>query len=310
MTTMDSRHSRRELLLLWAAGRLTGAALDTVGLSFGTYGMKAMPTGEAIRQLRAIGYDGIELCLRPGWPADPEKLSPAEKNDIRGVLESTGLSLAAVQDELLLLGTAASRAYNRERLQLAADLAHHLSPNGPAVLDTVLGLKTSDWDTGKDRMRDEIGEWARLARSLSLQVGIKPHVGHAMDTPEKALWMMRQIHDRHVGLVFDYGHMFLGGFSLESSLRQLIGHTVLICVKDASGTAEKFRFLLPGDGATDYGTYFRLLRELRYSGFVNVEVSAMIHAVRGYDAIETARLCYGRLAPKFVEAGWPRAGLR
>jgi hypothetical protein len=42
---------------------------------------------------------------------------------------------------------------------------------------------------------------------------------------------------------------------------------------------------------------FRLSKELKYSGFVAVEVSGMIHRKPDYQPVPTAELCYSRLAP-------------
>jgi hypothetical protein len=39
------------------------------------------------------------------------------------------------------------------------------------------------------------------------------------------------------------------------------------------------------------------LKELKYRGFVAVEVSGMIHRKPDYQPVPTAELCYSRLAP-------------
>jgi sugar phosphate isomerase/epimerase len=106
--------------------------------------------------------------------------------------------------------------------------------------------------------------------------------------------------------VYDYSHFFLEGFPLASSLKQLLPFTAFISVKDSEGAPDKHRFLLPGDGKTDYLEYFHLLKQIHYSGAVIVEVSAMIHQQPGYQPIPTAKLCYERLAPLFDKAGLHR----
>ena len=52
-------------------------------------------------------------------------------------------------------------------------------------------------------------------------------------------------------------------------------------MKDSAGTRAKHRYLLPGDSETDYKLYFQELHRLNYRDFVNVEVSSMIHRLRG-----------------------------
>ena len=98
----------------------------------------------------------------------------------------------------------------------------------------------------------------------------------------------------------------LEGFGLEDSLKQLLPITPFLAVKDSKGTPEKHDYLLPGDGATNYPEYFRLLKKLGYGGDIAVEVSAMIHRKPGYEPIPTAKLCYERLAPAMEKAGIER----
>lgn len=111
---------------------------------------------------------------------------------------------------------------------------------------------------------------------------------------------------RRLRLVYDYSHFYVKGLSIEDSLRKLIPYTAYIAVKDAAGTAAKHDYLLPGDGKIDYPAYFRLLKTLRYTGFVGVEVSAMIFQKPNYQPIPTLQLCYQRLAPVFAQVGLDR----
>jgi len=120
---------------------------------------------------------------------------------------------------------------------------------------------------------------------------------------ERAIWLVKQVGSPRIRICYDYSHFYVEGFQLESSVRELFPYIAFIAVKDSAGTPEKHDYLLPGDGKTDYLSYFRLLKELRYSGYIGVEVSAMIHRKPGYEPVPTARTCYERLAPIFQKAG-------
>ena len=300
---------RRRQVLAWLAAPLPGlAAPDTaaIGFGIGTYGMKALSSTEALRTIAAIGYDGVELALMPGWPGDPAKLTAGGRKEVAKALADTGLALPALNESLPLTGTPQSRSHNLERLKLAAEMAHALSPAKPPCLDTILGLKTADWETSRTRIVDELQDWARIAETSDMTIGVKPHAAQALDTPAKSVWLMNQLHSPRLRLVYDYSHMFVGGFGLEPSLRELLPYTVFISLKDSRGTPDNHEFLLAGDGETDYVSYFRLLKKLGYAGFVSIEVSSMIQRKAGYDPVAAARLCYERLAPAFAQAGLKR----
>lgn len=300
-TVMNRRHFFGLFAVVPPA--VEAAAAHRVGFAIGTYGLKTLETVEALKVISQLGYDGVSLALMQGWKCDPATLTDSERRSIRIALTDLNLAVAAVNDQLPLIGSPEKRAWNLERIKLAAAFVHGIGGDRLVCLDTMLGLRTSDWDTAKARMADELHEWARVAETHDLTIGVKPHAGQALDTPEKAIWMLNQIGSSRVRLVYDYSHMRVGGFELEQSLRQLVPYTSFISVKDSTGGPADFEFLLPGRGDTDYARYFRLLRELDYRGFVSVEVSAMVQRKPGYDGISAARACYDKLAPYFCRAG-------
>lgn len=277
-----------------------------IGFGYGTYGMKTLPWDGALRTLAEIGYDGVEIALMPEWPTEPQLLSPTVRRQIRAMLGELGLALPAFLEVLPITGVAQKRAENLERLKRAIELGHDLSPNKQPVIETIIGRKTAEWDQVKASMVGELREWARVAEDGNTVVCFKPHVGQAVQSPERALWLIRETGSKNIRVVYDYSHMYLEGFALAESLRQLLPYTPFIHVKDASGTAAGHEFLLPGEGKTDYVEYFRLLRQERYRGFVAVEVSAMVRRKPGYDPIRAAKLCYQRLAVAFEKAGVDR----
>jgi sugar phosphate isomerase/epimerase len=277
----------------------TEPAGRTIGFNTGTYGMKALKPADALQAIAKIGYDGVELCLIPGWPTDPAILGAGDRREIRQVLDNTGLALPSLMDSLTILG---DRTHNLERLKLAIALAHELSPDKLPVIETVLGGKSADWDQSKERIAEELRRWAKLAEDGGITVCFKPHADQAVDMPESALWLLRQVNSPRIRIVYDYSHFQVQGLPLEATLRELLPYTAYIAVKDSTGDRAKHQYVLPGEGGTDYVAYFRLLNELGYHGFVGVEITSQIHSKPGYDPLATTRLCYDRLAPAFEKA--------
>ena len=288
------------------SGSAAKTSPPTIGLAFGTYGMKTLTIEEALPTIAAIGYDGVEPALMPGWPTDPAQMSAARRKTLRQLIADNGLAVPAMLEVLPLVGTAKSRATNLERLKLAVALGNELCPSRPPIVETILGGKKAEWERVKARMVDELKDWARVAEDGRTTVCFKPHAGDAVQCAERALWLIREVGSSRIRIVFDYSHFYVEGYPLESSLKQLIAYTPFIVVKDSEGSSEKHAFLLPGDGKTDYLAYFRLLKELGYAGAVAVEVSAMIHRKSGYEPVPTAKLCYARLAPLMDRAGLRR----
>lgn len=297
--------TRRSLLL--ASPMALGAAMPPAGFCFSTYGTKNLPVDAALRLIAGTGYDGVELALMPDWQCDPAKMSASDRERLRSLLRETRLAVAALNDILPI--TTESRARNLERLKLAADLAHYLAPDHPPILDTTVGGKTADWEKSKDLIADELNSWARLAEQQNVIFCFKPHAGQAIHNPSRALEMLRAIGSAKIKICYDYCHMFVASESLESSLRALAPHLAFITLKDARWTDTGYEFLLPGDGNTDYPLYFRLLKELGYTGWVGAEVTAMISRKPGYDPAYAARKSYTNIAPVWKASGFRRPTL-
>lgn len=123
-----------------------------------------------------------------------------------------------------------------------------------------------------------------------------------MNSPERLLWLLEQVKSPAVQVAYDYSHFELQGIGLEESLKALLPRTRFIHVKDAAGDARQFRFLLPGEGKTDYVKYFTLLRTLGYRGPVCVEVSGQLSNKPGYDPVAAARKSHATLVAALAKA--------
>jgi sugar phosphate isomerase/epimerase len=304
MTTL----SRRSLLQMSAAAPLAAAAPHPISLGFMTYGMKTLPVAEALRTCADIGYDGVEIALMPGWASEPKLLSQTDRRDIHRMLGDLGLALPCVMEMLPIRNDPAVRATNLERMKVAAEMANVLSPAPkPAMIETIVGGKTETWEKDKGPICAELREWAEIGRAAGVVICFKPHAANSIHSPERALWTIREVGSPHLRIVYDYSHMMIEGFPLESSLKQLLPYTPYIHMKDGAGTPADHQYLLLGDsGKVDYTEYFRILRSQGYQGFTSVEVSAMIHRLPGYEPVPTARKCYARIAEAASKAGVAR----
>ena len=296
--------TRRDFIAVASGGlalatlRLQGAPSPQEGLSLGfsLYGMKTLPLDRALAECTRIGYRNVELSLIAGFPTEPAKLTPEGRAAIRRQLTTAGLPVASLLVNLSLTVDEKAHAAHLETLQLAARFAAEIDPKHPPIVQTVMGGTPSEWDAKKAVMAARLKEWDAIARQHNITVAVKAHVSSAVNSPDRLLWTLREAKGTHLAIAYDHSHYALGGLSIEESLKPLAPYTKFVHVKDARREGKDVRFLLPGDGGTDFREYFRLLRKHGYRGPVVVEVSSQIFSRPGYDPIATAEKSFAALA--------------
>ena len=282
--------NRRIFFISAALGANVNAAnKPALRLAFSLYGMKTLPMNEAIQACKEVGYDGVEVCLLDGWPV--------QRTELKDALAKHQMEAASFMEKLTAIVEPAEQAKQLTRLRNAADLSLAINASNPPVIETVLGGKPADWELRKDRIADRIREWAGVMERRKVVLCVKAHVSAAVDTPEKLLWLHKQVNSPFLKLTYDYSHYQLMGLDPVVTMKQIVPFTRFVHVKDAAGTAENPKFLLVGDGRLDYKEHFRMLRKLGYRGWIVVEVSSQIHSRNDYNPLRAARQCFERLKP-------------
>ena len=287
--------TRRSFLATVAAIPIVRAAEPGFTLGFSLYGMKTLPLDEALCTCAEIGYKHVEFALNPGWPTEPKLLDAAARKALRERLASLKLGVSGLMLNMSLVVNDDAHAKNLAALKDAAQLAHDLELPNPLV-ETVLGGKPAEWDAIKDSMAARLRDWAEAASTAKITLAVKAHVGSAVNSPERLLWLLEKAPSPALCVAYDFSHFEVQGLALAATLEPLLPRTKFIHVKDTQGDAKKFQFLLPGEGRTDYAAYFKLLRERGYRGPVVVEVSGQVFSKPGYDPIAAAKKCYAALA--------------
>ncbi len=271
-------------------------------LGFSLYGMKTLPLDVALRTCAQIGYSHVELAMNSGYVTEPAVFSQDARRTASALLRELKLALPCLMVHLSLTADSSAHAQNLQIIRAASQVAHDLVPENPPILETILGGSPAKWDEQKSGMADELADWARAAEQSRTSIALKSHVGSAVNSPERLLWLLNEVKSPSIHAAYDYSHFELRGLSLDETLKSLIARTKFIHVKDSMGDAAKFQFLLPGQGRTDYVKYFSLLRQYQYSGPVCVEVSGQIFNKPNYDAIVAAKQSYQTLSMAMYQA--------
>lgn len=295
-------------LAAWSGAWLnrTSAAREMaapLAFGFSLYGMKTVPLPRAMKACAEIGYSGVELACMKDWPCDPDALTKADRTQLRQQLKDLALDLPCLMDNLTLVVPPEKHQENLARWQRLAELAHDLGGETPPVIETVLGGKPDQWPEVRTAMADALADWAKVAAAGKVVIAIKPHAFGALHRPDDCLWLLNQVQSPWIKAVFDYSHYERQGLPLKECVETLIGESVFVHIKDNLMKDGKTEFALPGDGPTDYTTYFKMLRERGYRGPVVVEVSAQVFGKPGYNPLLAAEHCYEKLRPAFEAAG-------
>lgn len=309
------RTTRREFIQTTAAalavacsGRSAhGAAASNRAASLGytLYGMKTVPVHEALTHCARIGYRNVELPLLSGYPTQPDRLSPAMRGEIRRQAEGLGLTISALTYNMSLTAPDASQARYRDGIKLVSEIARDLAPDRPPPIQTSIGGKAEEWEALRESMAVRLRAWVATAGAAGGSLVITPHVGHAVNSPDRLLWLYRQAEHPVLGLTFDRSHFELEGYSLAQSVPQLAPHTRFVHLKDTKGTPAAYDSFLPGEVYLDYPHYLRLLADGGYRGPLVVEVSGRISGKPGYDPVAVAQQCYAAMSEALEKSGRP-----
>lgn len=275
------------------------------GLGFSLYGMRSLPLAQALAALAQIGYECTELPVMPDWPGDSRHLNASARAELRRQLQDHGLRLSAIMENLPLAEEGDDQRL-LDRLRRAVEIAVDLNANsrggtiaapqrGP-VVETILGGRPGSFDTIKERLADRLRRWAEVAAAGHVVVAIKAHVSNAIQRPEQLVWLINQVASSWIKATYDYSHFEVQGLDLAATVRELGPHLAFVHVKDGRLVDGRPRFLLPGQGQTDYVRLWQMLVELGYRGDVVVEVSSQISSAAGYDPLAAARQCHQVLA--------------
>jgi sugar phosphate isomerase/epimerase len=276
-----------------------------VKLGFSAWAMRELPVERQIEIVRDAGYVGIALVSGPDFSLDALEADGAERRRIRALLDEARLGLSAIAGHANLLEPDAERrAANLARvnatIDLAADLAGEAGP--PFVICMGYG-RPETYESDRHALADAFGELARHGADRGVVTVLEPHVGQAMDLPEKLVWLVEAVGSLHFRLNLDNSHFEAMGRDLDDYLPLLLPYSVHTELKDQRGRAPAHEFLIPGEGEFDYARYLAAMDRLGYRGFITIEISVMVQRRPGYDPAHAAAMSFRTLTSAAERAG-------
>lgn len=278
-------------------------------LSYSTWGMQTVPIETSVAHCAALGFDGLELTVIPGWTTDAATLNAADRRRIRALYDDHRLELCGISGNVPLLdGDPSKRAAAMDRFRGYLNLAAELRRPGdePLIVTTTSGGAPHAWEANSDRLVEAFGELSAYAQQTGAMVGIESHVGAALHRPDQVIWLVEQVNSPALTIHFDISHFNVQGMEMDETVAQLAPRSLHTHVKDERGLAPNHEFLIPGEGEMDYPRYLRAMEKAGYTGHIVVEISLMVQRRPKYDPLAAASASYEVLSRAFEDAGIAR----
>ena len=275
-----------------------------IRLAFSTNAFKKNTLDEAIGSIAGIGYRGVEL-MADLHHAYPPIMDEARRKAVRERIERDGLTVSNVNAFTLF---AQGDTYHptwiededRKRetriahtiacIELAAQFGARsvsLQPGGPLIGTTI------SRDLAGERFAEGLSRVLPAAKQHNVTLGIEPEPGLYIETAAEYLEFKNRFFkgEDFVRMNCDTGHLFCVGEDPAEAIRRMPEHIVHVHLEDI-GANRVHQHLTPGKGAMDFPAIFQAIDDVRYDGWVTVELYPYETTAAG-----VAKMAYDHLAP-------------
>ncbi len=234
--------------------------------------LKEKSIAELIDWAHATGLDGFDLCVRPGYPVNPDNAATALPEAV-AAMRAEGVSVPMVTGNFDLLWPESAGA---EAILAAMDSAGvRLLKLGYFKFDPV----KQEYDAEASRIRRGLAGWQRLAWKYGVRVCYHTHSKRCMGgTAGMLRELLKGFDPSCLGAYLDPGHLCYEGEEFAVAVRLVERHLSILAVKDVmisrvprNGHGAKALAVVPaGEGMVDWTAVFETLARAGFQGPVSV----------------------------------------
>lgn len=265
---------RRTLLLVCAAPVLAKAR-NRFAICSETF--EGMTFAQSCKAARRCGYGGIEIDPSQ-LGADPAALSPAERKEIRHLMEGEGLRYVGLHSFLkapsglhLTTPDAVVRVRSWEYFGRLIDLAADLGEKPVMVLGSskqraAIGETTPE--LAAERLTEGLAGLAPHAEKRDVTILMEPLAPHQCNVVivlAEAMKIVRAVNSVAVQTILDTHNTAAEKMPLDQLIREYFPWIRHVHLNELDGKR-------PGAGTFPFAVALRTLRELGYRGWLSVEV--------------------------------------
>lgn len=224
--------------------------------------------GEAIQQIAALGYPGIQLRAN----VIKEHPDPAT---LKAVLAEHKLTLVALSSG----STPLDPAKEKDTIEMHAQHAKYLHDAGGMYLQVIGAgnFKGGETWTAADTKRQGqlLTEIGKRAAEHGVKVGFHNHMGTIGQTPEATDAILAAADPNYVKLELDVAHYLQGGGDPAVAVKKYERRLLFLHLKDvvdAKNTSGGYQFVELGQGRVDFKALFAALAAVHFRGWGIVEL--------------------------------------
>ncbi len=226
-----------------------------------------MTARDLARTLKGMGFDGVDLTVRPGGHVDPKRVT-SDLTPFVDAIRHEGLTVPMISTELV----------------------SNTDPVAQPTLDAAARLKIPFYKTGYYRykfvdVRKELADagaqlkgLAELSRRHGMRFGYHNHAGYIGGPVWDFAPFIEALDSATAGYYFDVRHAVVegGDGGWRTALDLVSPRLSMISLKDffweKSGSTWQQRHCPMGEGMVDWKRYFAMLAKARFHGPVSLHV--------------------------------------
>lgn len=251
-------------------------------LAFSTNAFKNYALDEAISIISKLGYDGVEiLCDIPH--AYPGAMSMERIADIKNLISRKGIAISNLNAfTLYAIGDVYHPSWIEEDLELRSLRIEHTiecvkmaAKLGSKIISTEPGGPIISSSPNREQLLktfiDSLTKVVPIAEKEKVKILIEPEPELLIQNSQEFIELMDMIESPCIKLNFDIGHFFCVGEDLCKTIYKLADYIEHFHIEDIS-KERIHKHLLPGEGAIDFKSVFRTIRDIGFEGYATVEL--------------------------------------
>lgn len=276
-------------------------------LGYNTNGLAHHDPIEAIELLADTGYQSVAITVDHGWLSPHDSRSPAQREQIKDVLDRAGMSNVIESGARFLLDP--RRKHFPTLLESDPDLVQQRIEFLKYCIDTAVILESDcvsiwsgripdgiDYDQAMDRLAHSLKTILEYAEEHGVDIGFEPEPGMLVDTTGRFERLIHLVDSERLKMTMDIGHLFcLNEVPIAGYIEKWADRMVNVHIEDMRvGVHEHLMF---GEGEIRFPPVIESLTQAGYRGGVHVELSRHSH-----NAAEIVQRSYDFLSPIIQEA--------